>query len=411
MCQRTANPLLSALCSSFRDVGPAVRSLKYCMKAGLLSLADAAFRQMTSLRDAIAELNQWRADHEDVIRPLGMYDGLALLEPLAPSSTSTTNSDNESSPTRKKKNSEQKRSAEPVALTSMDIDSSSRRDREESVRGDVAGGQVAESQLITKMTQQSLSACVNAAEKLAVGRSLKEVRDMRQVLQNVSDWMEQCQSLCPRRQSKRRIQPDNKPTFSRLESFIAKGLDFPVGVWEDVSRIRSHMQQADSWQQNARSVLESISKSFATQTMERMELWRKEEEKEQKSKTSPAKDAADKERWSKDNSTVGHDAPAHKTSDAAEDTSQVKKTLPIKEVQDGAEERKSNSFEEEGESLDEDGSSSIDREDELDEAEEAHEAALEQLLTTARDISVFMPEELVTERLQRILEWARWGAS
>ena len=56
-----------------------------------------------------------------------------------------------------------------------------------------------------------------------------------------------------------------------------------------------------------------------------------------------------------------------------------------------------------------DGSDGNDREDELDEIEEDYEKQLQHLLTTARDISVFMPEELVTERVQRIMEWARYN--
>ena len=58
---------------------------------------------------------------------------------------------------------------------------------------------------------------------------------------------------------------------------------------------------------------------------------------------------------------------------------------------------------------DNDGIDAIDREDELDEVEHYNAKSLQHLLTTARDISVFIPEEVVIERVQKIMEWARYS--
>lgn len=369
---------------------------------------------MGTLRDVVAELNQWRADHEDVLRPLKLWEGLVFLEPLAPSSAASS-SDSDSSPSQKKKAPETSSSTKPdgsnFALASIGAKCDTPHDKAKKPSGDGAAGQgTGQPKPVTKITQQSLSACLHAAEKLAVGRSLKEVREIRSVLHNATEWMDNCQTLCPRRQSKRRIQPASKPTIARLEEFIKQGLAFPVEVVEDVSRIRSHINEAENWRVTARSALERISESFAEQTQERMELWRKEEEEELSNKTALAENETNKQSSSKGNdstaaSTTARDAPNQATGTSGADSQST--AVETKKQVDSSGEDKVASVGQDGEPPDDDESDSVDREDELDELEEKDEKALDQLLTLARDISVFMPEEILMERIQRIMQWAR----
>lgn len=325
---------------------------------------------MDSLRQAVGELREWRTEHEGILRALGFSSGLSALKSLSPKATKGTSSDATSS---------------VGGVAAMDVDGRANPVGEDE--------EAVPKEPVKKMTLQSLSACIHAAEKIAVGRSLKEVREMRAVVQRANDWIEQCQSLCPRRQSKRRIQPSSKPTFDRLKQLIAEGLASPVGVSDEVGRIRRHIAEAESCQQGARSVLETVCSDLANQTVERKEIWRKEcEESEEKGGSEDAK------------STGTSSAPDGDTD---------KKVLSQPSVEEAKPGGRAGKRQEQGDDAGKDSDSAdyesdgVDREDELDEEEETSEAALEKLLVTARDITVFMPEELVAEKVQRIMEWAR----
>lgn len=240
-----------------------------------------------------------------------------------------------------------------------------------------------------KISQQDLSACIHAAEKTTAGRSLKEVREMRVVLQSVNDWVEQCQSLCPRRQSKRRVQPSNKPTFQRLEELMAEGLAFPVDVSDEVERIRKHIAEALSWQINARSVMEKVAPSLAEQTRQRMDLWRKEAEEDRRGLEPKLEDWTPADVM---NADAGGECDKRGQDDFI--SSAIKFS--------GAAAGDASDTNEQ-----EDGSESNDVETQVDEHEAADEEAIQQLLISARDISVYMPEEMVTERVHKLVEWAR----
>lgn len=378
---------------------------------------------MSTLRDVVGELNQWRADHEDVLRPLKLWDGLALLEPLAPSSATSSNSDGDSSPSRKTNVSENSKRSD-----GGDSGSSASTVRSDTKTNTPAGDGAVDQATrqpkpMAKITQPGLHACLHAAERIAVGRSLKEVREIRAVQQNVAEWMEQCQGLCPRRQSKRRVQPANKPTIARLEEFIKLGLAFPVEVSEDISRIRSHINEAENWRVNARAALEKICKSFAEQTQERMELWRKEEEEERKGKNASTQkeskeQPAPKGHGSSPASTAAPDAPSQisdtsgiEAQPTAVQAGEVVESAPVEQTAKSEPEvakvgQEVAKVEREAEASDAE-SDAVDREDELDELEEKDEKTLEQMLNLARDISVFMPEEILMERIQKIMQWAR----
>lgn len=369
---------------------------------------------MDTLRSAVQELRRWRSDYADILRALGFTAGLPAVETRNPKSKKGGDSDTTSKGGRADNGAV--KSGDPAA-TPMDVeDDTLTGDESKGGAKDKDGDETDSKDGVAKITLQNLSACIHAAEKIAVGRSLREVREMRLVLQNVNDWIEQCQSLCPRRQSKRRVQPSNKPTFDRLQDFIAEGLASPVGVADEVGRIRKHIAEALSWQLNAKSVLATVTKSFAEQTVERKEIWRKEreeeeEEEEKREKEEPAAAAAEAapDKSSEKPSTPSGASPLPEKSEQASaevkgaaepDVAPLKKDVVKREGgTEAAEEQSSDSAD--------DGSDANDREDELDETEEANGISLQNLLTTARDISVFMPEELVTERVQRIMEWAR----
>lgn len=367
--------------------------------------------QVASVRKVMGELSQWRSDHADILRCLRFMEGPPFDEPHlgepplsgavackdcaadAPTGTSTASSRS------------QKGSGGKAAVGSADVAESRERKGPE---GGIGAGMAADDSIksekaVEKVTLQSLSACIHAAEKMTMGRSMKEVREMRSVLQGVNDWIEQCQSLCPRRQSKRRVQPTNKPTFKRLEDFMAEGLAFPVAVTEEVARIRKHIAEASSWQANAQLVLEKVSGAFAEQTMERMDLWRREEES-RCDKPAPATDGSRGTRpkvvdpAKGDGTSKGADPNSPRPQTSSDQTSAVPGSAASTCTGRG---------EQSDDTREDQGSDALDREDELDEAEESNEEQLRQLLTTARDISVFMPEEMVTERMQKIMEWAR----
>lgn len=332
--------------------------------------------KVDNLRQAVEELREWRADHEDILRPLGFCSGL----PARQNEISTAaNGARIGAPSSG--------AASGVDVAAMDVDGGT-------PRGDDKGAGPKDSK--KKVTLQNLSACIHAAEKITVGRSLKEVREMRAVVQRVNEWIEQCQSLCPRRQSKRRVQPSSKPTFDRLKTLIAEGLASPVGVSDEVERIRKHIAEAESCQRSAQSVLDTVCAALADQTLERQEIWRKEgEESEEKGGSGNAK-------------SVGQSSPVEgevSSPDKQRAQSSGAKSKPgqSSDSQQGQDADKEN----DDDSADE--SDDVDREDELDEAEESSETSLEQLLAKARDITVFMPEELVAEKVQKIMEWARYS--
>lgn len=382
----------------------------------LTTLSFTFSKQIASVRKVMAELTQWRADHEEILRCLELTDGLPALELWMQESPENCGVNEESgsnckapsgavSPRVRKGN-------DAKHLPSCRDQEEPHGNEAESSKGDPVGSGIKSENSVAKITLQSLSACIHAAEKITIGRSMREVREMRSVLQSVNDWIEQCQSLCPRRQSKRRVQPTNKPTFKRLEDFMAEGLAFPVAVTEEVSRMRKHIAEASSWQLNARSVLEKVSTAFAEQTLERMEIWRKEDE-------SRSDKPRSEEQVGQDGATKGADAVVDGACRTAEPIEAVPGALrdepaPSSNVIDSSLSSVITDITANvgdkgggGEGSVDQGSDGLDREDELDEAEESNEEDLRQLLTTVRDISVFMPEEMVTERIQRILEWAR----
>lgn len=328
--------------------------------------------QVDSLRQAVGELREWRAEHENILRALGFCSGLPALKSQSPKATKGTGSEATSS---------------VVGVAAMDVDGGANPGREDR--------KAAPKEPVKKMTLQNLSACIHAAEKIAVGRSLREVREMRAVVQRANDWIEQCQSLCPRRQSKRRVQPSSKPTFDRLKQLIAEGLASPVGVSDEVGRIRRHIAEAESCQQNARSVLEKVCTALAEQTVERKEIWRKEcEESEEKGDPGDV------------TSTGLSSEPDGDTDASKKGPSQPSAEQEKPGGRAGKRQEQANDAGKESDSAD-DESDGVDREDELDEEEETSDTSLEQLLVTARDITIFMPEELVAEKVQKIMEWAR----
>eukprot|EP00752_Nemacystus_decipiens_P009884 g8817.t1 len=328
--------------------------------------------EVDSLRQAVGELREWRAEYEDILRALGFSSGPPALKNQGPKSTKDAGSDATSSVS---------------GDAAMDVDGAA----------NLGGGdeRAMPKEPVKNMTLQNLSTCIHAAEKIAVGRSLKEVREMRAVVQRANDWIEQCQSLCPRRQSKRRVQPSSKPTFDRLKQLIAEGLASPVGVSDEVGRIRRHIAEAESCQQGARSVLEKVCTALADQTVERKEIWRKEcEESEEKGGSEDAK------------STGLASAPDDHIDASEKDPAQPSVEDAKLGGRSGMRQEQGNHAAKDNDSA-HDESDGVDREDELDEQEETNEASLEDLLLTARDITVFMPEELVAEKIQKIIEWAR----
>ncbi|CAM9409435.1 unnamed protein product, partial [Hapterophycus canaliculatus] len=342
--------------------------------------------EVDSLRQAAKDLREWRADYEDVLRPLGLCSGLPGWQSGNPKTAKSTHAS-------KGVNSESNADSDAAP---MDVEGRASQGGAAKVELDEAGAErVEHKENMKKITMQNLSTCIHAAEKIAIGRSLKDVREMRTVLQRANDWIEQCQSLCPRRQSKRRVQPSSKPTFDRLKNLIAEGLTSPVGVADEVGRIRRHIAEAESCQRSAKFMLEKVCSDLAEQTIERKEIWRKEDEETREKgalgqeKTQPSEDP--KSRQNKPSSDNQKDA-----------------TQPGAEKTGGDESRQGGpaGAGNEDDSAD-DESDGDDREDELDEAEESNEKSLEQLLATARDITVFMPEELVAEKVQKIIEWAR----
>ncbi len=339
--------------------------------------------QVDNLRQAVEELRDWRADHEDILRPLGFWSGLPARQSEISTAAKSARIDAPSSG-----------APSGVSVAPMDVDGGT-------PRGDQGGAGSKESK--KKVTLQNLSACIHAAEKITVGRSLKEVREMRAVVQRVNEWIEQCQSLCPRRQSKRRVQPSSKPTFDRLKALISEGLASPVGVSDEVERIRKHIAEAESCQRSARSVLDTVCTALAEQTLERQEIWRKEgEESGEKGGSGNAKSVGQ-------SSSPGErevSSPDKQPSDVAKQSAQPN---GAKSKPDQSSDSQQGQDADKGNDNSADESDDVDREDELDEAEEASETSLEQLLAKARDITVFMPEELVAEKVQKIMEWARYS--
>ena len=363
-------------------------------------------KQVDTLRSAVQELRRWRSDYADILRALGFTAGLPVVEARGPKSKKGGDSDATSKGGRADNGAV--KSGDPAA-TAMDVEDDTPRGGESKCGAKTKDGDGTDSKDgVAKITLQNLSACIHAAEKIAVGRSLREVREMRSVLQKVNDWIEQCQSLCPRRQSKRRVQPSNKPTFDRLQDFIAEGLSSSVGVADEVGRIRKHIAEALSWQLNAKSVLATVTRSFAEQTVERKEIWRKEREEEEEEEEKREKEEPAQKQSSEKPSTPSDAPSSPKKSQQA--SAEVKgaaepEVAPLKKEDNGVKrEGRTEAAEEQSSDSADDGN---DREDELDEAEDGNGTSLQNLLTTARDISVFMPEELVTERVQRIMEWAR----
>ena len=332
------------------------------------------------MRQAVEELLEWRVDHEDILRPLGFCSGLRARQDQSSKATNGLPSG----------------AASGDDVAAMDVDGGSPRGDKDKE----AGSKEPEK----KITLQNLSACIHAAEKITVGRSLKEVREMRAVVQRVNDWIEQCQSLCPRRQSKRRVQPSSKPTFERLKTLIAEGLASPVGVSDEVERIRKHIAEAESCQRSAQSVLSTVCTALAEQTLERQEIWRKEgEESEDKGDSGNAVSIGQSS--SPGGSKVASaDKPS---SDVAKQPAQPNSAKSKADQSGGSQQGQDADPANDGDSTG-DESDDVDREDELDEAEESSETSLEQLLVKARDITVFMPEELVAEKVQKIMEWARY---
>lgn len=361
--------------------------------------------QVDTLRSAVQELRRWRSDYADILRALGFTGGLPAVEAKNPKSKK--GGDINATLKGGRADNGAVKSGDPAGTT-MDVeDDTPTGGKSKGGAKDKYGDGTDSKDGVAKITLQNLSACIHAAEKIAVGRSLREVREMRSVLQNVNDWIEQCQSLCPRRQSKRRVQPSNKPTFDRLQDFIAEGLAFSVGVADEVGRIRKHIAEALSWQLNAKSVLASVTKSFAEQTVERKEIWRKEREEEEEEEKREKEEPAEEKLSEKPSTPSGAPSSPKKSDQASAEVKGAAEpdVTPLKKEDDGVKrEGGTEAAEEQSSDSADDGN---DREDELDEAEEANGTSLQNLLTTARDISVFMPEELVTERVQRIMEWAR----
>lgn len=348
---------------------------------------------MDSLRQAVKELGEWRTDHEDILRSIGFCSGLPTLQSRSSKSANSTSADTSS--TGAGSHAEGCK-GDGKGVTAMNIGGNSPRGEDIVDTGDEGadskrrGGNI---------TLQHLSACIHAAEKISVGRCLKEVREMRAVLQRANDWIEQCQSLCPRRQSKRRVQPSSKPTFERLKTLIADGLASPVRVSDEVDRIRRHIAEAESCQNSAKSVLDKVCSDLADQTIERREIWRKEDEESREHDDS------------EEVKSSGHPlAPGGSVGDSSgkqhSDISKDPVQLNAEQAKPKGGEKRTDAGKYD-DSTDDD-SDGVDREDELDEAEESLQASLEQLLITARDITIFMPEELVVEKVQKIMEWARY---
>ncbi|CAM9625248.1 unnamed protein product, partial [Choristocarpus tenellus] len=319
-----------------------------------------------AIESSVREVHDWFTTNRTLLRVLGLNSSIEIPDILSKRSTesvamlspSTLPRDQESNAGNGKQNS--------------DSDMSERNSDGEDDEED--GEQPPEDS--TKISQHDLSSCVYAAEKLSVGRSLKEVREMRALMTRINDWTEQCQALCPRRQSKRHVQPSNKPTFAQLEELIAEGLAFPVNIDEEVSRVRDHNTVASSWQMKAQSVLETVTRSLAHQAMQRMELWQQDGDDAGESKEESTPDTGLIE--SVDGDSVRGEA------------SSVSDHRLIGE-----------------DDCDREEESRADKEEELDEAEEANAGELTQLLERAREINVFMPEEMVAERVVEIMQWSR----
>ena len=163
----------------------------------------------------MSELHQWRPDHANVLGPLGLLTvatsesrsairkKIPGCESIPKNGGAATCGDNST--------------ASPMDTSNDCLESDQSSNQRKAGTGGVSGecgGNIDTSN--KKIPLQSLSACIHAAEKIRIGRSLEEVREMRTVQRAVHEWTEQCQSLCPRRKSKRRVQSSNKPTFKRL---------------------------------------------------------------------------------------------------------------------------------------------------------------------------------------------------
>ena len=356
----------------------------------------------------MSELHKWRADHANVLEALGLLtvttsESRSAIRKKVPGCESIPK--NGGAATCGDIN-----TASPMDTSNDCLESDQSSNQKKAGTGDVSGqcgGNIDTSN--KKITLQSLSACIHAAETITIGRSLKEVREMRTVQRAVHEWTEQCQNLCPRRKSKRRVQSSNKPTFERLQKLVADGLACPVSVAEEVERIRRHMAEALSWQLNARTLLEEVTTALAEQTTERMEIWRREQKAGKKcggdlvpqggvSSVAPNNGGAQ--------SKGEASSPTSSSSDLAKNM--VQDSSSVKPAHQSDKRLDSGSTEVDDKS-DDDGMDAIDREDELDELEHYNAKSLQHLLTTARDISVFIPEEVVIERVQKIMEWARYS--
>lgn len=353
--------------------------------------------QADSLRQAVKELRDWRADHDDILRSIGFCSGLPESQSR---SLKTVNSTGDHASSKGAVSDAGASEGGDTGVAMIGVGGSS----PPGSAGVVSTGEevVGSNGRGAKITLQNLSACIHAAEKIAVGRSLKEVREMRAVLQRANDWIEQCQTLCPRRQSKRRVQPSSKPTFERLKSLIAVGLASPVGVSDEVDRIRRHIAEAESCQNNAKSVLDSVCSALAEQTIERREIWRKEDEEFREFDHSEGISSGPPK-------APGNSAGASSVKQFS-DTSKLPVQPNDEQAKlDGGKNRKLGAADAgKDDDSNDDDSDGVDREDELDEAEDSIKASLEQVLSTARDITIFMPEELVVEKVQKIIEWARY---
>lgn len=174
------------------------------------------------------------------------------------------------------------------------------------------------------------------------------------------------------------------------------------------SKLRPFRQPVAPRQSSTRSGKRLRLSFGASVSEQREEEEEEEEEKREKEEPVAAAEAAPEKSSEKPSTPSGASPLPEKSEQASAEVKGAAEpdVAPLKK-DDVKREGETETAEEQSSDSADDGSDANDREDELDEAEEANGISLQNLLTTARDISVFMPEELVTERVQRIMEWAR----
>ncbi|CAM9302903.1 unnamed protein product, partial [Chrysoparadoxa australica] len=109
-----------------------------------------------------------------------------------------------------------------------------------------------------------LTECLEAADELPFGRSLVEIRDLREIFEQVNEWVERARNACPSQEDARKSANATKPTFDDLDDVLAEGEGFTVCVDEEATRLVKHIAAAKAWQLRARTKLLEVTRRIVT---------------------------------------------------------------------------------------------------------------------------------------------------